>query len=117
MKHRWLPALSGGLSGLANGLFGGGGGMVLVPLLSRFGTLPARKLYPTCVAVILPVCATSAAVYLLRDSVSLSAALPYLLGGLVGGYLGGRLYSKVPTTWLRYLFAAFLIYAGVKHLL
>ena len=44
-------------------------------------------------------------------------ALPYLVGGLIGGTLGGKLYGKISTTWLKWLFAAFLFYAGVKYLL
>ena len=35
MKQKWLNYVAGGAAGLANGLFGGGGGMVVIPLLSR----------------------------------------------------------------------------------
>lgn len=91
--------------------------MVLVPLLSRFGELPERKLYPTCVAIIFPVCLASAAVCLWKDPTVLSPALPYLLGGAIGGVLGAKLYQTVSVQWLRWLFAGFLIYAGVKYLL
>ena len=117
MKHNRSAALAGGAAGLANGLFGGGGGMVFLPILSRWGQLSQRKLYATCVAVIFPVCLVSAAIYVLRGEVSLMAALPYLLGGLGGGFLGGKLYGKISTKFLKWLFAAFLFYAGVRYLL
>ena len=91
--------------------------MVFLPILSRWGHLNQRKLYATCVGVIFPVCLVSAAVYLLRGSMSLTTALPYLAGGLIGGWLGGKLYGKVSTRLLKWLFAAFLFYAGVKYLL
>ena len=117
MNSRWPARIAGGAAGLANGLFGGGGGMVFLPILSRWGGLEQRKLYATCVGVIFAVCLVSAAVYLFRGGVSLGAALPYLSGGLIGGYLGGKLYGKVPTKALKWLFAAFLFYAGVKYLL
>lgn len=117
MKGSWTARLAGGVAGLANGLFGGGGGMVFLPILSRWGTLSQRKLYATCVGVIFPVCLVSAAVYLWRGGVSLGAALPYLAGGLLGGWLGGKLYGRVSTKFLKWLFAAFLFYAGVKYLL
>ncbi|MDD3347454.1 TSUP family transporter [Oscillibacter sp.] len=116
MGPKWTARIAGGAAGLANGLFGGGGGMVFLPILSRWGALPQRKLYATCVGVIFPVCAVSAAVYLWRGGVSLFTALPYLAGGLIGGTLGGRLYGKVPTQFLKWLFAAFLFYAGVRYL-
>ena len=112
-----IARIAGGAAGLANGLFGGGGGMVLLPVLSRGGTLSQRKLYATCVGVIFPVCLVSAAVYVWRGGVSLTEALPYLAGGLLGGFLGGKLYGKISTKFLKWLFAAFLFYAGVKYLL
>ena len=117
MKHNWPARIAGGAAGLANGLFGGGGGMVFLPILSRWGQLSQRKLYATCVAVIFPVCLVSAAIYVLRGEASLMTALPYLTGGLMGGFFGGKLYGKVSTKLLKWLFAAFLFYAGVKYLL
>ena len=117
LSGSWAARIAGGAAGLANGLFGGGGGMVFLPILSRFGDLSQRKLYATCVAVIFPICMTSAAVYFMRGGVSLVQAAPYLAGGLIGGFLGGKLYGKVPTKLLKWLFAGFLFYAGVKYLL
>ena len=117
MDSKFPSRVAGAAAGLANGLFGGGGGMVFLPILSRFGTLSQRKLYATCVGVIFPVCAVSALVYLWQGGVSLYTALPYLSGGLIGGALGGKLYGKVSTKLLKWLFAAFLFYAGVKYLL
>ncbi|MEG1988196.1 MAG: TSUP family transporter [Oscillibacter sp.] len=111
----WLARLSGGLAGLANGLFGGGGGMVLVPLLSR--RLSQRRLYATCVGVIFPVCMASFAVYLFRTELSLLTAAPYVAGGFFGGLVGGKLYGRVSTRWLKWLFAAFLFYGGIQYLL
>ena len=117
MKSSRTARIAGGAAGLANGLFGGGGGMVFLPILSRRGDLSQRKLYATCVGVIFPVCLVSAAVYLWKGGVSLMTALPYLAGGLLGGFLGGKLYGKISTRFLKRLFAAFLFYAGVKYLL
>ena len=117
MEHRWPARIAGPAAGLANRLIGRGGGMVFLPILSRWGGLSQRKLYATCVGVIFPVCLVSAAVYLFRGELSLLAALPYLAGGLVGGWIGGKLYGRVSVKWLKWLFAGFLFYAGVKYLL
>ena len=62
-------------------------------------------------------CLVSAAVYVLRGGVSPAQALPYLAGGLAGGFLGGKLYGRIPVKLLKWLFAAFLFYAGGKYLL
>ena len=113
----WLrPALAGGGAGLVNGFFGGGGGMVLVPLLAGWCGLGQRKAFATSVAIILPMCALSAAIYLFRGGVDLWMALPYLVGGLLGGLLGGRLFRRMNMVWLRRLFALLLLYGGVKAL-
>lgn len=117
-RPAWLaPALAGAAAGLANGFFGGGGGMILVPLLTRRCGLSQRQAFATSVAVILPLCALSSAIYLLRGGVELAAALPYLAGGLIGGWVGGRLFKKLDMTWLRRVFALLILYGGVKSLL
>ncbi|WP_300268498.1 TSUP family transporter [uncultured Flavonifractor sp.] len=114
---KWLrPALAGGAAGLVNGFFGGGGGMVLVPLLVLWCGLDQRKAFATSVAVILPLCALSAAIYLFRGGVDFTAAIPYLAGGLLGGLLGGKLFKRLNMVWLRRLFALLLLYGGVRAL-
>ena len=55
-KTTWRFAVSGAAAGAANGLFGGGGGSVLVPLLTRFCGLEQRQAFSTSLAVILPLC-------------------------------------------------------------
>lgn len=118
-NHHWgwlRPALAGGAAGLVNGFFGGGGGMVLVPLLAGWCGLGQRKAFATSVAIILPLCILSAAIYLFRGGVDLMAALPYLAGGLLGGLLGGRLFRRMNMVWLRRLFALLLLYGGAKAL-
>ena len=116
MRETWRARLAGAGAGLANGLFGGGGGMVFIPVMSR-SPLEKQKLYATCVGVIFPVCAVSAAVHLWRGELSLETALPYLLGGLAGGFVGGKLYGRVSSKWLKWIFAGFLFYGGVRYLL
>ena len=114
----WLaPALAGAAAGLANGFFGGGGGMLLVPLLVRRCGLSQRQAFATSVAVILPLCCLSALIYFFRGGLDLTAALPYLVGGLVGGFIGGRVFKRVNMLWLRRAFALLILYGGVKSLL
>lgn len=109
--------LAGAVSGLANGFFGGGGGSILVPMLTRVCGLDQRRAFATSVAVILPLCALSVLFYFFRGGLDLMAALPYLLGGTAGGWMGGRLFKGVKISWLRRGFGALLIYGGVRCLL
>ena len=108
---------AGAAAGLTNGLFGGGGGSVLVPLLTRLCGLDQRRAFATSVAVILPLCALSAALYLWRGGLDLGAALPYLLGGALGGWAGGKWFRGVKLPWLKRAFGLLLIYGGVRNLL
>lgn len=117
-KRAWLaPAVAGGLAGVANGFFGGGGGMVLVPLLTGRCGLDQRRAFATSVAIILPLCVLSSVVYFFRGGLDLSAALPYLLGGLAGGWIGGRVFRRLNMDWLRRAFALLILYGGVRSLL
>ena len=116
-KHNWLPAaMAGGTAGLANGFFGGGGGMLLVPMLVARCGLSRRSAFATSVAVILPLCVLSAVIYWLRDGLDFVAALPYLLGGLTGGLIGGKVFKKVSMPWLRRGFALLILYGAWRSL-
>ena len=116
-SSRLRSAAARGAAGLANGFFGGGGGMILVPLLTRWCGLDQRRAFATSIAIILPLCALSSAIYFLRGGLDLTAALPYLAGGLAGGFLGGRVFKRLNMTWLRRAFALLILYGGVKALL
>lgn len=115
-KKIWC-AVAGGAAGLVNGFFGGGGGMVLVPLLAGKCGLGQRKAFATSVAVIAPLCALSAGIYWLRGNLDFALSLPYLAGGLAGGLIGGKLFKKLSMKWLRRAFALLILYGGVRSLL
>lgn len=117
-KKPWLaPALAGFLAGLVNGFFGGGGGMILVPRLTDRCGLDPREAFATSIVIILPLCALSAAIYLVRAGMDWQTALPYLLGGPVGGFVGGKLFKNLNMDRLRRVFALLILYGGVKALL
>ena len=117
MTDKGKNGLAGAAAGLVNGLFGGGGGSVLLPLLNRWGTLAPRAAFATCLAAIYPMCCVSAVVYLFQVRPSLETVLPYLAGGLAGGVAGGLTFQKVPVRLLKARFGAFLVYGGVRYLL
>ena len=117
MTDRRKNQIAGAAGGLVNGLFGGGGGMVLLPLLTRWRRLDGRSAFATCVAIIFPMCCVSTAVYLWRVRPELAAVLPYLAGGVAGGLVGGMTFEKVPVRVLKIIFGLFLLYGGVRYLL
>ena len=107
-------AIAGAAAGLANGLFGGGGGSILVPLLTNVCGLSQRQAFATSVAVILPLCVLSTGIYFVRGGLELTAALPYLIGGTIGGWLGGRWFRGIKVSWLKRAFGLLLLYGGVR---
>lgn len=117
MTKKTKNRLAGTAGGVINGLFGGGGGMVLLPLLTGWSGLEARAAFATCVAIIFPMCCLSTAVYLFQVRPALSELLPYLLGGGLGGVIGGMTFEKIPARWLKIIFGLFLLYGGVRYLL
>ena len=82
----WFAA-AGGAAGIINGFFGAGGGMVLVPLLIGVAKLEDKKAFSYAIAIILPMCLVTIAVYWTQQIFPIEEALPYLLGGLLGGLL------------------------------
>ena len=113
----FLPYLSGALAGAVNGLFGTGGGILLGPMLLRVHKLPAQKAFATSLAVILPLSAVTLFVYLRQTPLDWQAAIPYLLGGAAGGFAAGKWLKRLPVVWLRRLFGALLVVAGIRAVL
>jgi len=108
--------IAGAAAGICNGFFGGGGGMVLVPLMTRFGKVSQQHAFATSIGVIFPLCVLSTGIYFYRGELDFMLALPYLAGGLVGGLIGGRCFKKMSVTWLRRIFACFILFGGVRAL-
>ncbi len=117
MKNKkMLTALYGAAIGFINGLLGAGGGMLAVPLLKKQG-LSQKQAQQNAIAIILPITAVSAGIYLFKDYVNLSDSFSYLPTGLVGSLIATLLMKKLSNKWLKRIFAAFMLYAGIRLLL
>lgn len=112
---KWLTAAGGFCAGIANGLLGAGGGMIVVPMLKKSG-LSAVSSHATSVAVILPICVLSASLYLLRGSVTVGQALPYLPWMLLGSLVGAWLLPKLNRVLLRRIFGILMLWAAWRML-
>ena len=106
--------LAGALAGFINGFFGAGGGMVLVPLLIWLCRLEDKAAFSSAIAVILPLCIVSIVVYALHDSLPISDALPYLIGGAAGGILAGLLFRKMSAKALHLILGAVILAGGIR---
>ena len=117
MKTNIKYAITGALAGAANGFFGSGGGLFLVPMFTKWLKIDQRKAFATSVAVILPLSLVSIVVYFFKGGIDLAFALPFLLGGLAGGIISGKVFGKVSVTLLRRVFGLLIVYGGIRALL
>lgn len=118
MKHKQYLglAIAGFCAGAVNGLFGAGGGMVLVPLLGLLTQLDERDIFSGSIAIILPICIVSLTATALNGSIPWAASLPYLLASAAGGVIAGFWGKKIPTLWLHRGLGALILWGGVRYL-
>jgi uncharacterized membrane protein YfcA len=103
----------GGAVGLANGLFGGGGGMIAVPMLQRTG-LEEKRAHATAILLILPVSLLSFFFYAWKGLYDFSVLIPTALGVTAGGALGAWLLGKLPVKIVNIIFACLQAAAGIS---
>ena len=108
--------LAGAAAGAVNGLFGAGGGMVLVPLLTGLTELPDEEVFPASVSVILPICLISLSLTFQWDQLPWKTAIPYLIGSALGGIGAGLTAKKLSTLWLHRLLGILILWGGVRYL-
>lgn len=118
MRHKKIfgPILAGLGAGAVNGLFGAGGGMVLVPLLTLLTALEDDALFSASIAIILPICLVSLAATALTGTVAWQEALPYLAGSAAGGVLAGCFGRKIPVRWLHLSLGILILWGGIRYL-
>ena len=115
-KQHLGAACSGLAAGLLNGLFGGGGGMLLIPGLKRFARLEEESLFPTSVSVMLPVSILSLGISAMNGPLPWHDARPWLIGSAFGGIAVGFWGKKIPVLWLHRMLGAMLLWGGVRYL-
>ncbi|UWF77166.1 MULTISPECIES: sulfite exporter TauE/SafE family protein [Microbacterium] len=96
------------MAGLLSGLFGVGGGTVIVPLLVLILHFDQRRAAGTSLAAIVPTAAVGVISYALADAVAWIAALILAAGAVVGAQIGIRMLARVSQTALRWSFVGFL---------
>lgn len=104
----------GAIIGFVNGFFGGGGGMVAVPVLERVLKTKTKTAHATAILIILPLCIVSAIIYIISGFFKLNIGLSAGAGVMAGGALGAILLSKLNNKVIRIIFAAIMTVVGFK---
>jgi hypothetical protein len=115
-RDRARGLAAGVVAGTAGGLFGVGGGILLVPMLTGFFGLTQHRAHGTSLAVIGATALAAVVVYGAHAHVAWSTAAVVALGSLVSARLGARWASRVSARGLKRAFAVFLVLVAVRLL-
>ena len=113
-KKSVLCALGGIISGFCNGLFGSGGGTIIVPFLEIFLKLSPKKSHATAILIIFVFTLVSLGFYGFSGKLDYYLALKVSIGGIIGGFLGAKLLNKLASASIHKIFGAFMIFAAVR---
>jgi len=106
--------LLGGCAGVLSGMFGIGGGLVIVPALIVIWKLDPRTAIGTSLlALLLPTGLLGVLEYWRRGELRVVPGLLIAIGIFCGAYLGARITGVMSATTMKRIYAAFLIIVAV----
>ena len=106
----------GAVAGLTGGLFGVGGGIVLIPLLTGWAGLSQHRAHGTSLAAIAGTAIAGIVSYAIADSVAWDATLAVGLASVGTARLGARLAQRMSGPGLKRAFAIFLVAVAIRLL-
>ncbi|MFT4214708.1 MAG: sulfite exporter TauE/SafE family protein [Microbacterium sp.] len=105
------------IAGLLSGMFGVGGGVVIVPALVFALRMAQKRASNTSLAVIVPVAVVGIVSYAVSGSLDASAWVPGLIlgaGGVVGSIIGAKLLPLIPVAVLQLGFSGLMVIAIIS---
>lgn len=113
----WLILIiAGSIAGFMAGLFGSGGGAVMVPALVLGDGLPQQLAQGTALTAMVVPALVGAYTHWRLGNVNRRVAPALIAGVIVGAFLGGRVALDMPEGILRGIFAVALLWTGVRYL-
>lgn len=108
--------ISGACAGAVAGLFGAGGGLILIPLLSLLTDIPESKLFSSSLAIVLPICIVCLIATAMNGGLPIQTAIPYLIGSAAGGVCAGIWGHRIPAIWLHRCLGILILWGGYRYL-
>ncbi len=115
-KENIFLIILGFFAGIISGFFGAGGGLLIVPFLSKFFSVDAASSRATAIFVILFFVLTSTFFYFKSDNINIFLGIQCAVGGVIGSFIGSKLLVKLNSNILNLIFIIFLFYSGIKLL-
>ena len=97
-------------TGFINGVFGSGGGTLLVPILNNILKVEEHKSHATALAIIIFLSATSSVIYISRGTYDVKLTIQAAIGSIIGA----KLLCKVTGRFLRISFGVIMIIAALR---
>jgi len=112
-----VPAGIGSFSGFLAGMFGVGGGAIVVPALSLFTDMNHYQALGTSLCAMVPTAIVGTVTHISKGNVAMRVAPGLALGAFTGAYFGGKLGLTIPEQQLKYGFSATMVVLGLRTLL
>ncbi|MBU0503989.1 MAG: TSUP family transporter [Candidatus Omnitrophota bacterium] len=113
-----LYVILGLVAGVFSGIFGIGGGLILIPALVFLFGLTQHQAQGTTLAIMIPPIGLLAALkYYYSGNVKLNIAAFICLGFFIGGFFGASLIQNLPDLLLKRLFGIFLFIISLKMII
>ena len=106
--------IAGIVGGFLSGMFGVGGGLVMVPLLMWLGRMDQRRASATSLIAIVPTALIGSIGYAVGGQINFAAAGLIAIGGIAGAPVGSLLLRRLSLVWLRWLLIAIMVLAAVR---
>lgn len=111
-----MRILTGSVAGIANGLFGGGGGMIVVPMLNFLLKYENKHSHATALLIILPLSIVSGLLYTIFGNFNINSGVPTVIGVVFGGIIGALLLKSLSSKVIVIIFSVVMAIAGIKML-
>lgn len=107
----------GGVAGVFSGLFGIGGGVVIVPALMNILRFDQKLANGTSLgALLMPVGLFGALRYYEAGKLDLLVAVPLAVGLVIGAFFGAKIALGLSAQTVRRLYGFFLLFVGIRFL-
>ena len=114
IKRGLKLTLIGIISGVVNGFFGAGGGLIIVPMLKKFDNNNSKVIHATTLGCVMFMCVSSSIIYILEGCIDFKLVLFCTIGSLIGSSIAIKLLKNLKNVYIDLIFSIVLMVAGLS---
>lgn len=104
------------IAGIICGMFGTGGGLLLVPAFIYMFNIEPKRARATSLSCMLVMVIVSGIFYYKNKYINWNDGVLCAIGGILGGYIGAKVLKKIPDYILKIIFIIFILYYAIRML-